>query len=350
MAAFGRPPQPIPPPQAPLLQAAFGAQTAQILYIAAKLSIADHLVDRHRTVTDLARALAADAPALQRVLRGLVNLGVCDETEDGRFGLTALGQYLRTDHPDSLQARVILNGEVHYALWARALEIVTTGESASERVFGMPFYEYLSSMPAVGSLFDRALAGRYRHRPAVAAYDFSQFATIVDVGGGSGALMVEILNAYPQPTGIVFDLPRLAEGARQTIEAAKLTPRCRFIGGDAFEAVPAGGDAYILSNFIVAWEDSKAIVPLRSCRKAISPNGKLLLVEWVMPAGDQPKDGFRLWDTVTFDLTMLAAFGSRGGRVRTKPEFEAVLGAAGFRLTSLVPTESTVYVIEAAPV
>jgi hypothetical protein len=148
----------------------------------------------------------------------------------------------------------------------------------------------------------------------------------------------------------VFDLPRLAEAARQTIEAANLTPRCRFIGGDAFEAVPAGGDAYILSNVIVAWEDSKAIVPLGRCRQAIAPHGKLLLVEWIMPAGEEPEGGFRLWDTVTFDLTMLAGFGSRGGRVRTKLEFEALLGAAGFQLTNLVPTESSVYVIEAVPV
>jgi Dimerisation domain len=142
---------------APLLKAAFGAQTAQILYVAAKLAMADHLQDGRRTATELARTLGVDAAALQRVLRGLVSLGACDEIDGGQFGLTALGQYLRTDHPDSLQSRVILNGEVHAALWADLLATVRTGESASQRVFGMPFFDHLSRNPAVGSLFDRAM-------------------------------------------------------------------------------------------------------------------------------------------------------------------------------------------------
>jgi hypothetical protein len=347
MADQGSPHELIPGPQGALLQAAFGALTGQLLYVAAKLGIADHLQDSHRTGADLAPMLGVDGMTLQRVLRGLVSLGVCDEMDGGRFGLTPRGQYLRTDHPDSVQARVVLNGEVHYALWAHLLETVTTGESGSQQVFGMPFYEYLSSNPAVGALFDRALAHRSRHRAAVAAYDFGQFGTIVDVGGGSGALLVEILNTYPQPTGIVFDLPRIAAGAGQTIEAAGLSARCRFLGGDAFEAVPAGADAYILSNFLISWEDDQAIVPLRNCRQAMPPHGKLLLVEWVIPTGNEPKDQFRYWDTVTFDLIMLGVLGSGSGHVRTRAEFQALLSAAGFTITALVPTDSSVWVIEA---
>ena len=341
-------------PIAPLLQAAFGAQTAQILYVAAKLGLADHLRDGHRTATELARTLGVDAMALQRVLRGLVSLGVCDEIDGGQFGVTSLGEYLRADHPDSVQSRVILNAEVHSALWADMLATIRTGESASQRVFGMPFYDHLAQNQAVGSLFDRAMTSagwvRYRFRPAVEAYDFGQFRTIVDVGGGNGTLMVELLKTYSQPSGTVFDVPRLAEAARQTIEAARLTARCQFLGGNAFEAVPAGGDAYLLSNFVISWGDDEALVPLRNCRKAIAPGGKLLLVEWVIPTGDNPKEGFRFWDTVTMDLIMLAAFGSRSGHVRTRPEFQALLGAAGFTLTTVVPTRASVCVIEAVPV
>ncbi len=339
---------------APLLHAAFGAQSAQILYVAAKLGLADHLGDGHRTATELGPALGVDAVALQRVLRGLVSLGVCAETDSGGFGLTALGDYLRADHPDSVQSRVILNGEVHGALWADMLATVRTGESASQRVFGMPFYEYLARHAAAGSLFDRAMTAagwiRYRFRPAIEAYDFGQFRTIVDVGGGNGTLLVELLRTYPRPTGRIFDVPRLAETARQTIQAAGLIARCQFVGGDAFEAVPTGADAYVLSNFVISWGDDEALVPLRNCRKAIAPDGKLLLIEWVMPTGDQPKDAFRFWDTVTMDLVMLAAFGSRSGYVRTRTEFQALLGAAGFSLTAVVPTPASVYVIEAVPV
>jgi hypothetical protein len=341
-------------PIAPLLHAAFGAQTAQILYVAAKLGLADPIQDGRRTATDLAGALGVDAVALRRVLRGLVAISVCAEGGDGQFELTPVGEYLRADHPDSVQSRVILNGEVHYALWADILTTVRTGESASQHVFGMPFYDHLARHPEVGSVFDRAMTSagwvRYRFRPAVEAYDFGQFRRIVDVGGGNGTLMVELLKTYSQPNGIVFDVPRLSEAARQKIDAAQLTARCEFVGGNAFEAVPAGGDAYVLSNFLVSWGDDEALVPLRNCRKAIAPRGKLLIAEWVMPTGGELREGLRFWDTVMMDLIMLAAFGSRSGYVRTQSEFHTLLHAAGFTLTAVIPTAASISVIEAVPV
>jgi SAM-dependent methyltransferase len=158
------------------------------------------------------------------------------------------------------------------------------------------------------------------------------------------------MTAYPHPTGIVFDVPRLSEGVRRTMEAAGLTDRCRFIGGDALEGVPAGGDAYILSNLVLNWEDDEAIVALQNCRKGIAPQGKLLLVDWIIPAADEPREGFRFWDTVMTDLIMLVTFGSRRGRIRTSAEFHAILSAAGFTLTALVPTRASVWVIEAVPI
>jgi SAM-dependent methyltransferase len=341
-------------PIAPLLHAAFGAQTAQILYVAAKLGLADLISEGHRTAVELGRVLGVDAVALRRVLRGLVAIGVCDERGDGQLQLKPLGEYLRADHPDSVQSRVILNGEVHYALWADILATIRTGQSASQRAFGMPFYEHLARYPEVGSVFDRAMTSagwiRYRFRPAVEAYDFGQFSSIVDVGGGNGTLMVELLKKYSKPTGIIFDVPRLAEAARQKIEEAQLITRCQFLGGNAFEAVPAGADAYVLSNFLINWGDAEALVPLRNCRKAIAPRGKLLLIEWIMPTGGEPRMDFRFWDTVIMDLVMLAAFGSQSGYVRTRSEFDKLLDGAGFAVTTLVPTAASVCVIEAAPV
>ncbi|MEO8136689.1 MAG: methyltransferase [Betaproteobacteria bacterium] len=243
--------------------------------------------------------------------------------------------------------------EVHHALWSDRLETVQTGESASQRIFGGSFYEHLSRNHAAGALFDQAMAGggwiRHRLRPAAEAYDCGKFGSIVDIGGGNGTLMVELLKANPQPMGTVFDVPRLAAAAQATLTAAALTGRCDFVAGDAFEAVPVGRDAYILSNFVNSFSDNDALVVLRNCRSAISSDGKLLLLEWVLASGDEERDGYRFWDTVTMDLVMLAAFGRDGGRLRTRSEFESLLQAAGFNVTALIPTRGSICVIEAEP-
>jgi hypothetical protein len=162
--------------------------------------------------------------------------------------------------------------------------------------------------------------------------------------------MAEILKAYPQPAGIVFDLPRVAPAAQQTIAAGGLSDRCRFVAGDAWETVPDGGDAYILSNFLVSWSDDRAVIPLQNCRKAIAENGKVLLIEWVMPAGGEEREGFRFFDTVSRDLIMLSVNGSGGGRVRTRSGFQDLLAMSGFELTAVIPTRGSVSVIEASPV
>ena len=343
----------VSPPYAPLLQLAYGALSAQILCVAAEIGLAERLAqDGPMTANDLAPNLGIDAAIVERVLRGLVSMNVCDEIGGSRFRLTALGEYLRPNHPNSVEARVLLHGRVFYAPWGKLLEALRTGEGGSQLTFGIPFYEYLVKEPQVGSLFDRTMASEvpFRHRPAVEAYDFGQFGTVVDVGGGNGALMAEILKMYPRPTGIVFDLPRVAPAAQQIIDAGGLGDRCRFLGGDAFDSVPDGADAYVMSNFLVAWEDDRAVIPLRNCRKVIGENGKALLVELIVPAADEPRESFRFFDTVYRDLIMLSMLGSRQGRVRTKSGFQDLLAAAGFELTSVIPTQGSVNVIEARPV
>lgn len=336
----------------PLLRAAFGAQAAQILYVAARLGIADKLHLGQASATGLASSLGVDASALERVLRVLVALGVCDELKDRCFSLTALGEYLRTDHPDSVVPRVILNVEVHHAIWSDLLETVRTGEPASQRVFGVPFYEHLSRNRTAGEIFDRAMGGawlRHRLRSALEAYDFGQFGSIVDIGGGNGALMAELLRVHPQVRGTVFDLPRLADAARATLTQAGVTARCDFAAGDAVEFVPPGRDAYILSNFVNSFSDDDALAVLRNCRGAISSSGKLLLLEWVLASGNDSRDSYRAWDTVTMDIVMLAAFGSHGGRLRTRSEFELLLEVAGFKVTAFIPTPGSIWVIESEP-
>jgi hypothetical protein len=341
------------PPYASLLQMAYGALSTQILYVAAQLGLAERLAqDGPITANELAPKLGTDALILERVLRALVSMNVCDELDGSRFHLTSLGEYLRPNHPESVEARVLLNGQVLHRLWSELLETVRTGEGGTKRVLGMPFFEYLVKDPQLGSLFDRTMAGevRDRHCPAVDAYDFGQFRTVVDVGGGNGALMVEILRAYPQPTGIIFDMPRSAAVAQQTIDASGFGDRCRFAGGDAFEAVPGGADAYVLSNFLIAWGDDQAVIPLRNCRMAIGGDGKVLLIEWVMPVGSEPREAFRFWDVTRVDLMLFAQGGSGGGRVRTRSGFRDLLSAAGFEMTAITPTRGSVSVIEAKPV
>ena len=188
------------PPYTPLLETAYGALRAQILCVAAELGLAERLAQNGPvTASELAPKLGVDAAVLERVLRGLVSINVCDEIEGSRFRLTALGEYLRPNHPDSVEARVLLHGQVFYRMWGELAETVRTGEGGCQLALGKPFNGYFINEPQVGLLFDRTMAseGPFRHRPAVEAYDFGQFATVVDVGGGNGALMTEILKCTP---------------------------------------------------------------------------------------------------------------------------------------------------------
>lgn len=349
-----REPQPgdvVGAPQRDLLRLAYGAQAAQLLYVAVRLGVADRIGEGVGSSDELASAVGVDAARLRRVLRALVTYEALAEVAADHFKLTEMGQYLRSDHPDSVQPRIILNTEVLQPLWGKLLHSVQTGESGAERVLGMPLCEYLTTHPEAGALFDRTMAGfaRYRVRPAVAAYDFGQFDTIVDVGGGTGALMIEILRAYSRPRGIVFDLPAVAERAREQIAAAGLAQRCTAVGGNALETVPPDADAYVLSNFVVSMSDDRAGTVLRRCRDAIASDGKLLLIEWIVPAHGESTGAFTRWDTTSIDLMILSTQGARGGRVRTANEFRHVLAAGGFSLSKIVPTSSSVSVIEAQP-
>jgi hypothetical protein len=340
------------PPYAPLLETAYGALRAQILCVAAELGLAKCLAQNGPlTASALAPKLGIDAAVLERVLRGLVSMSVCDEIEGSQFRLTALGEYLRPNHPDSVEARVLLHGQVFYRMWGELAEAVRTGEGGSQLALGMPSYEYFIKEPGSAC----CSIGRWRAKrhsgiaPPSTPTILGSSPRWSIVGGGNGALMAEILKAYPQPAGIVFDLPRVAAAAQQTIDAGGLGDRCRFIAGDAFETVPGGGDAYVLSNFLVSWEDDQAVILLRNCRKAITENGKVLLIEWVMPAGNEPRERFRFFDTVSRDLIMLSVNGSGGGRVRTRSGFQDLLATAGFELTAVIPTRGSIDVIEARP-
>jgi precorrin-6B methylase 2 len=338
-------------PHAALLRLAYGAQAAQVIYVAAKVGLADLLKAGSRAASDLAAAADVDVSLFRRVLRSLVSLGVLTEVAGDRFALTEMGQYLRSDRPDSVQPRALYNTEVLQPIWSELLQVLRTGESGALRALGMPLFEYLSANAEIGALFDRTMASlaRYRLSPAAAAYDFGQFGTIVDIGGGNGALLIEILRAYDRPRGIVFDLPTVAERARENIAAVGLADRCTAIGGKALETVPGGGDAYILANVLTGMDDEQAAAVLRRCRDALGESGRVLLVERVAPSAGATTDPHTSWETTTTDVTMLCIDGAGSSRVRTVDELRALLAAGGLTLAAVVPTGSSVSVIEARP-
>jgi O-methyltransferase/methyltransferase family protein len=333
-----------PPPFVALFQMVTGYYVSQALYVAAKLGIADVLKDGPRHYTTLAQLTGTHSPSLYRLLRLLASAGVCDEQENGHFGLTAIGAYLQTDISGSLRAIALqFAGPWHSHGWSDLLHSVQTGEIAFDHLFGMGVFPYLTQHPDEAAIFDAAMTAFSTQAAAavVPAYDFSALGTIVDVGGGHGALLSAILHATPTARGLLFDMPHVVEGAKRQIEAAGLAERCAVVGGDFFTAVPSGGDAYILSEVIHDWDDERSLTILKSCHRAMNKQGRLLLVELVLPARIDQSPTSQI--IVGSDVNMLVL---AGGRERTEAEFRALFEAAGFTLTRIIPTQGLASVVE----
>ena len=323
-----------------LLRLVSGAWTAQAVHVAARLGIADLLADGPKAPDMLAAATGAHGPTLGRLLRALASLGVFAEQPDGRFGLTPLAGGLRRDAEGSLRDYAVMMGdEWHWRAWGELLHSVQTGKTGFEKLHGEPIFDYLGKHPDEAAVFDQAMVAIHGRETAaiIAAYDFSQFHEIIDLGGGNGSQLCEILAATPEGKGVVFDLAHVIKRAKATIATAGLDSRCRTVGGSFFDSVPAGADAYILRHIIHDWDDEKSLTILRNIHRAMGPDGRLLLVEGVIPPGNEPCFGKLL------DLTMLTI---PGGKERTAEEYRTLLRAAGFDLTRIVPTQAEVSVIE----
>ncbi len=331
------------PPPATLLQMMTGYWVSQALHVAAKLGIADLLADGPVDCEDLAAATDTHAPSLQRVLRALASVGVFTEVSPGSFALTPLAELLRTETPGSMRALAIMYAEEQYRAWGELLHSVRTGEMAFDHQFGMGYFAYLAQHPEADRVFNEAMTG-WTHQlvgAVVDVYDFSPFKTIVDVGGGYGALLAAILRSNPGTRGVLFEQPHVVASAEEQLVAAGVADRCTFVGGDFFAAVPTGGDAYVLSQILHDWDDERCVAILGQCRRAMPDHGKLLVVELVLPEGDEPFLGKWL------DLHMLVLLGSRE---RTAAEYDTLFRAAGFKLARVVPTPPGPSVVEAVPV
>jgi hypothetical protein len=332
----------IPPPAA-LLQMMTGYWVSQALYVTAKLGIADLLADGPRRTEDLAAATHTHVFSLHRVLRALASVGVFTEATPDSFALTPLAALLRTGTPDSMRALAITYNEEQYRAWGDLLHSVRTGEPAFDHQFGMPIFAYFAAHPEADRVFNEAMTGWTTQLAGavVDAYDFSAFTTVVDVGGSYGTLLAAILRCNPGLQGILFDQPHVAAAAEEHVAAAGLSDRCAVVGGDFFREVPGGGDAYVLAQILHDWDDERCVTILSQCRRVIPNDGKLLVVELVLPSGEEPF--FGKW----LDLHMLVM---AGGRERTAAEYDALFRAAGYQLARVLPTPPGPSIVEAIPV
>jgi SAM-dependent methyltransferase len=283
---------------------------AQALYVAAQLGLADLVAGGATSIEAVAEATGAHGPSLHRLLRMLAGEGVFREVRSGEFALTSLGETLRSDSPSSVRDRALYLAAPE--VWAACGELrqsIMTGEAAFERLHGAPFYAVMRRQPEVGAPFNRWMTrgSELDNAAVVASYDFSPFSVVVDVGGGHGATLAAILRAYPRVHGILLDLPKVVENAA-VLESSDLAGRAEIVAGDMTQAVPPRGDAYVIKNVFRGEPDDRSVTVLSNCVDALAEGGRILVVDAVMPNGDEPSP------SRAAHLLMLTCF---GGRIRT---------------------------------
>lgn len=340
------------PPRFQLTRLILSLWAPQSIHTAAALGIPDLLANGPRRSDELAQAAEAHPGALHRLMRALVVLELCTQTEDGAFALTPLGDYLRSDSPDSARSwALLMGGRYVWRGWECLVDCVRTGQPAPKLLGEKETFEAMASDPQSAAIFYQAMVEMTRQAAGalIKAYDFSGVHTLLDVGGGYGVLLAAILAAYPEMSGKVFDLPHCQEGATRLLAKRGAAGRAEFVAGSFFDSVPAGADAYILKSVIHDWNDEQSLTIFKNCRAAMREGkvgARLLIIEPTVPdrVGSSSHDGV----IVGSDLNMLVM---TGGRERTEAEFRSLLEAAGLRIARIVAAPPTAFsVIEALPV
>jgi len=330
-----------PPPQTVMFSLITGRLVSHLIYVAAKLELADRLKHGPRTVEELATAAEVQAPALYRVLRALASVGVFAETKGKRFKLTPLAATLQKAAPSSMHAAALLfEDKFSEVAWAQLIHGVQTGENPFLKAHGVPVFEYLEKHPEDLKIFGETMTNvSSTENPAIAAAcKLLGIRTLVDVGGGNGSLLATILKANRKLKGVLFDLPSVIARAKQDrhVTANGIAARCTLESGDFFEAVPKGGDAYMMKRTLHDWDDERCAKILANCRAAMNGKGRVLVVDSVILPGNGPDRGKLI------DMQMLIM----GGRERTKREFATVFKKAGLKLTRVVPTKCPLSIVE----
>ena len=327
-----------------LLPMVWGIHISRAIYAVAELGIADLLAAGPASSAELSRATGTHEPSLYRVLRLLAALGVFAEPEPRRFELTLLGDRLRSDAPAGMRSWAMLLETIGgIRPFEHILDTVRTGKPGAGIALGTDIFSFFAQHPQHAAGFDAAMSERTAaYAPSVAATcDFSDLRKVIDVGGGKGTLLVEILRRHPHLQGIVFEAPAVAARAEAVLDAADLGDRCEVLAGDFFTAVPPGADCYILANVLHDWDDARAVEILGNCRRAMAGAGRVLIVERLIP--DDPADAV---PTLLSDINMLIL---TGGQERTNDEYGGLLAAAGLRLTAVRRVAAPYGVIEGRP-
>jgi hypothetical protein len=327
-----------PDPEQQLSRLTTGMSSTLAIFAAAELDLAQHIANGTDSLDGLSRASGTHPQALMRLLRYLVSIGVFDQS-DMRYRITAMGNLLRDGVPGSRRARLRMQGRFAPA-WTQILHSVRTSESGFSKAFGTSLFSHLERNAEDAAIFDEVMTRVHGPESAIMldAYDFGALGCIADIGGGSGSFLTEALTRHPQMTGILFDRPHVVERSQVRLQEIGLAARCRTVGGNFFESVPPGADAYVLRHILHDWYDEDCIRILRSCRRALGPGGRVLIAEAIIPEDNEPsiaKD---------FDLAMLVLV---GGQERTVAEYRTLLAQAGLEMISVTPTASLVSLVEA---
>jgi SAM-dependent methyltransferase len=334
------------PPALALRRLILGHRVTQVIATAAQLGLADHLTDTPKSAAALAPLVHAEVHALYRFLRALASIGVVVEGEDHCFALTPLGACLRTDASSGMRAWALFEGAEYYQrAWSGLRYAVQTGAPAAAHVLGTDIHTYLRQHPDAERSYSEAMVdlAQLTADAVVDAYDFAPVHQVVDVGGGYGILLAAILQRHPALQGVLFDLPAVITQAGQYFQTAGLAERCALVSGDYFEAVPTGGDVYILSRVLMAYEDDRSVRLLRNCHRAMAGQGRVLIIQQVLPPPGRATSRDMLFEGTMSDLNMLVLL---GGYDRTEAEYSALLEAAGFTVAQVVPTRSLMSIVE----
>jgi hypothetical protein len=325
------------PPHAQMMQFIISKWISKPIYVVAELGIPDMLSDGPKSVDELAQLSKTHAPSLYRVMRALACLGIFSETNDGRFELTPMAECLKTGAMRSIA--LMFHSDWHDKAWGNLLQSVRTGEVAFDSVHGMPIFAWFEENRQAERVYNEANAikAMTSHRAIIDVYDFSGIDTLTDIGGGNGALMAEILNANPKMRGVVADLPSVTKGAKELIQTRDLQARCKVMDCDFFKEIPTGSDAYLMSHILHDWNDEHCQTILKNCNKAMIPGSKLLVLEAVIPPGNE----FSISKLLDLEVFVIG-----GGRERTEGEFRDLLEASGFKLSQIILTKESISVIE----